>query len=153
GPAGALPVDHPRFTAGPGGLRCVRARLAGGRRPARGTRPLDADRGGRARPRPAPGPRRPDAGRRAERRPAVPQPVLLHQLRLPGDGRRRPPEEERVSPVLWLVELPLLAVAGLFTGYLALVAAAALLAPRPAQRPGPARHRFAVVIPAHNEAR
>jgi cellulose synthase/poly-beta-1,6-N-acetylglucosamine synthase-like glycosyltransferase len=53
---------------------------------------------------------------------------------------------------MWLVELPLLAVAGLFTGYLALVAAAALVVRPPVLRSGPARHRFAVVIPAHNEA-
>jgi len=58
-----------------------------------------------------------------------------------------------VSPALWFLELPLLAVAALFTGYLALVAVAGLLARRPADRPGPARHRFAVVVPAHNEAR
>lgn len=53
---------------------------------------------------------------------------------------------------MWLIELPVLAVAGLFTGYLVLVAAAALVVRPPVLRSGPARHRFAVVIPAHNEA-
>jgi cellulose synthase/poly-beta-1,6-N-acetylglucosamine synthase-like glycosyltransferase len=53
---------------------------------------------------------------------------------------------------MWLLELPLMAFAGLFTVYLALVAAAAMAARPQRQAPGLRRHRFAVVIPAHNEA-
>ena len=60
--------------------------------------------------------------------------------------------EDGVSPFMWLIELPVLAVAGLFTGYLVLVAAAALVVRPPALRAGSGRHRFAVVIPAHDEA-
>ncbi len=53
---------------------------------------------------------------------------------------------------MWLAELPLIALAAVFTGYLALVAGAAAVA-RPARRaPRAPRHRFAVVVPAHNEA-
>jgi hypothetical protein len=55
----------------------------------------------------------------------------------------------------WWVTLPLLAGAGLFTGYLALLTVAAMAArlrPRPPAAPeaGSPRHRFAIVIPAHD---
>lgn len=60
-----------------------------------------------------------------------------------------------MSAMIALLELPLLAIVTLFTAYLAVVAAAALVAgPRrrlAGDRREP-RHRFAVVIPAHNEA-
>jgi cellulose synthase/poly-beta-1,6-N-acetylglucosamine synthase-like glycosyltransferase len=56
----------------------------------------------------------------------------------------------------WWLGLPLLALAGVFTGYLVLVTAGALVARlgrRAAAGPGGRpRHRFAVVVPAHNEA-
>ena len=57
---------------------------------------------------------------------------------------------------MWWVTLPILAVAALFTGYLVLVAAAAVIA-RLARRPdrvpaGRASRRLAVIVPAHNEA-
>ncbi|MGH7324237.1 MAG: glycosyltransferase family 2 protein [Candidatus Rokuibacteriota bacterium] len=54
----------------------------------------------------------------------------------------------------WLT-LPLAAIAAVFTGYLVLLTTAAIaarLVRRPALPPGPPRHRFAVVVPAHNEA-
>jgi hypothetical protein len=58
---------------------------------------------------------------------------------------------------MWWLTLPLFAVAALFTGYLVLLAAAAVLARMaqgrarrvPVARP---RHRLAVIVPAHNEA-
>ena len=58
---------------------------------------------------------------------------------------------------MWWLTLPLFAVAALFTGYLVLLAVAALVAraARRRQRPVPgkqARRRLAVIIPAHNEA-
>jgi cellulose synthase/poly-beta-1,6-N-acetylglucosamine synthase-like glycosyltransferase len=58
---------------------------------------------------------------------------------------------------MWWLTLPLIAAVGLFTGYLVLVTAAAVLARvargrGPASRLGRPRHRFAVVVPAHNEA-
>jgi cellulose synthase/poly-beta-1,6-N-acetylglucosamine synthase-like glycosyltransferase len=54
---------------------------------------------------------------------------------------------------LWLLELPLLLMAGTFTAYLAALTAGALWARRrPEARGGAPRHRFAVVVPAHNEA-
>jgi hypothetical protein len=58
---------------------------------------------------------------------------------------------------MWWLTLPLLAVAALFTGYLVLLAAAAVVArvARRRERPAPgtqARRRLAVIIPAHNEA-
>jgi 1,2-diacylglycerol 3-beta-glucosyltransferase len=57
---------------------------------------------------------------------------------------------------MWWVLLPLLTLAALYTGYLVLLTAAAVVArlahrPHQAGSPGPPRHRFAVVIPAHNE--
>jgi 1,2-diacylglycerol 3-beta-glucosyltransferase len=65
---------------------------------------------------------------------------------------------DAIRQVLWLLELPLLLMALVFTGYLALLTVAALgHAARGRRRPfeerrGVARHRFAVVVPAHNEA-
>src|SRR5262249_42540181 len=57
-----------------------------------------------------------------------------------------------MNALIAIAELALLAVAGIFTAYLAAVAAAAIAA-RPAPRAaGAARHRFAVVVPAHDEA-
>src|SRR5262245_12485623 len=57
-----------------------------------------------------------------------------------------------MNALIEIAELALLAVAGVFTAYLAAVAVAAVAA-RPALRAaGPARHRFAVVVPAHDEA-
>jgi cellulose synthase/poly-beta-1,6-N-acetylglucosamine synthase-like glycosyltransferase len=58
---------------------------------------------------------------------------------------------------MWWVTLPLFAVAALFTGYLVLLAVAAVVArvTRRRERPAPAtrpRRRLAVIIPAHNEA-
>jgi cellulose synthase/poly-beta-1,6-N-acetylglucosamine synthase-like glycosyltransferase len=55
--------------------------------------------------------------------------------------------------VLWLLELPLLLTAATFSVYLAALTAAALgVRRRPEAGGGAPRHRFAVVIPAHNEA-
>jgi cellulose synthase/poly-beta-1,6-N-acetylglucosamine synthase-like glycosyltransferase len=53
---------------------------------------------------------------------------------------------------LWLLDLALFVVAGVFTAYLALLTGAALGASRSRAEPRAPRHRFAVVVPAHNEA-
>lgn len=57
--------------------------------------------------------------------------------------------------VLSLLQVALLLAAGLFTGYLALVTGAAIVSRLRREPTGPApppRHRFAVVVPVHNEA-
>jgi cellulose synthase/poly-beta-1,6-N-acetylglucosamine synthase-like glycosyltransferase len=62
-------------------------------------------------------------------------------------------EAPRAGPIMWWLLLPILAVATLYTGYLVLLTAAAVVARLVHRRdsPGPPRHRFTVVIPAHNE--
>jgi len=58
---------------------------------------------------------------------------------------------------MWWLTLPLLAIAGLFTGYLVLLTAAAVATRaarrrRPAPPAGAPPHRFAIVVPARNES-
>jgi cellulose synthase/poly-beta-1,6-N-acetylglucosamine synthase-like glycosyltransferase len=57
-----------------------------------------------------------------------------------------------VLQALSLLELPLFLGALVFTIYLATLTLAALVARRPPPAGRPSRHRFAVVVPAHNEA-
>ena len=59
---------------------------------------------------------------------------------------------DTVLRALWLLELPLLVTALVFTGYLSALTLAALAGRRRAAPAGLPQHHFAVVVPAHNEA-